>query len=105
MSVLGDGQSFITVAWGVYAVILLIYAFRTNHKNVRVLGLATVALVVIKLFRVDLAEVDALVRVVLFFGFGIVFMVLSYLKPSLLKLKGKPTDTPSQPSQKAEHSV
>jgi uncharacterized membrane protein len=42
-------------------------------------------LVVLKLFLVDLDEVEPLLRVLLFLGFGIIFLVLSYLLPNLFR--------------------
>ena len=42
-------------------------------------AIATLLVVVAKLFLVDLAALEALFRVVLFLGFGSVFLLLSYL--------------------------
>ncbi|MCZ6916991.1 MAG: DUF2339 domain-containing protein [Gemmatimonadetes bacterium] len=48
-------------------------------------GVATLMLVVGKLFLVDLARVEAIVRILLFLGFGGVFLTLSYFFRSLLR--------------------
>ena len=40
-------------------------------------------MVVGKLFVVDLAELDAIWRILLFLGFGALLMLVSYLVPSL----------------------
>ena len=85
-----DGQALITTAWGAYAVVLFILAIRTNWRILRITSLSTLALVVIKLFLVDLEEVEPLIRVLLFLGFGIVFMMLSYIIPSLFSRPASP---------------
>jgi uncharacterized membrane protein len=47
------------------------------------LGLVTLFVVVGKLFLVDLAWVGAVWRILLFLGFGVVFLLLSYYLQSL----------------------
>lgn len=78
-----DGNGLITVAWGVYGVALLLVGLRRDATLVVGLGLATLALVVGKLFVVDLAELEAIWRIMLFLGFGGVLLTLSYFFQSL----------------------
>jgi len=89
LGALSDGQAVVTISWGLYAIVLLFFAIRKRYGGVRTVALSTLAIVVFKLFLVDLAEVDALIRVLLFVGFGVVFMALSYLLPSVFKRKVK----------------
>ena len=49
----------------------------------RVCGLIALCLVVGKLLLVDVSQLEAVWRVLLFMGFGAIFLVLSYLFPSL----------------------
>ena len=79
------GQAYVSVAWGVYAVVLLIFGLRLDLKLLRHTAFATFLLIVAKLFLVDLAEVAALWRVLLFLGFGGLFLLLSYFLPNLWK--------------------
>ena len=72
------GQGLITICWGVYAVVLLIAGLHFNEGFLRTLGVGTVLLVVGKLFLVDLATLETLWRILLFLGFGIAFLLLSY---------------------------
>ena len=51
-----------------------------RYEFARVLGIGTLVLVVVKLFFVDLARVDPLWRVMLFLGFGGLFLVLGYVR-------------------------
>jgi uncharacterized membrane protein len=78
LSTLPGGEAYVTIAWGVYAVGLLVAGLRLELVSAVRGGMATLFLVVGKLFLVDLAEVEALWRVLLFLGFGVLFLCLSY---------------------------
>ena len=75
---LPSGQAFVTAAWGAYTIGLLILGVRRDWPLLRNAALATVLVVVAKLFLVDLVQIDALWRVLLFLGFGGLFLLLSY---------------------------
>jgi uncharacterized membrane protein len=75
---LPNGNGFVTIAWGVYAIVLLVLALLNRFDTIRRVAMATLLLVVGKLFLVDLARVEALWRIMLFLGFGALFIVLSY---------------------------
>lgn len=70
----------VTTAWSVFAVALL--ASGRIAPVFRIVGMATVALVVAKLLLFDLSRLDELVRVGLFAGFGLVLLFVSYFFPS-----------------------
>jgi uncharacterized membrane protein len=75
---LQGGQGIATIAWGAYGLGLLLLSLRRGWPLVEKTAVATLLLVVAKLFLVDLAALDALFRVLLFLGFGTVFLFLSY---------------------------
>ena len=78
-SALDNGNGYVTVTWGLYALVLLIAGLRLERNRFLMnTGIGTLFLVVAKLFLVDLALVDAIWRILLFLGFGGVFLVLSY---------------------------
>jgi uncharacterized membrane protein len=83
LSPLPGGEAYVTVAWGVYAVGLLVTGLRLDRSATVREGMATLFLVAGKLFLVDLAEVEALWRVLLFVGFGVLFLSLSYYLQAL----------------------
>ncbi len=83
LSVLPGGDAFVTISWGVYAAGLLVWGLRQDRVELIRGGLSTLFLVVGKLFLVDLAEVEAIWRVLLFLGFGGLFLALSYYLRSL----------------------
>jgi uncharacterized membrane protein len=80
-----NGNGYVTISWGVYAIGLVVYGLVRGVNPVRGAGVATLMLVVGKLFLVDLARVEAIVRILLFLGFGAVFLALSYFFRSLLQ--------------------
>jgi hypothetical protein len=83
LSPLPGGEAYVTVAWGVYAVGLLVAGLRLDRVAPIRGGMTTLFLVAGKLFLVDLAEVEALWRVLLFVGFGVLFLTLSYYLQAL----------------------
>jgi len=78
LAVLPNGNGYVSVAWGGLGIAALVAGLRRDLKALRVLGMGTLALVVAKLFLVDLVEVEAIWRILLFIGFGVVFLLLSY---------------------------
>jgi len=85
LSALPEGQAYVTIAWGIYAITLLLPGLRLNLGLLRLAGLGTLFLVVGKLFLVDLASLEAIWRILLFLFFGGVFLLLSFYFRTLWK--------------------
>lgn len=85
LSVLDGGQGYVTIAWGIYAILLLLAGLRLGIDQLLMVAMGTLLLVVGKLFLVDLARLEAIWRILLFLGFGGIFLVLSYFYQSLWK--------------------
>jgi hypothetical protein len=83
LSSLPSGDAYVTIAWGLLGAALLVVGLRVPAADVVRIGLGTLFLVVAKLFLWDLAGVEAIWRVLLFLGFGGLFLLLSYYLPSL----------------------
>ena len=83
LSVLPDGNAYVTVAWGLYTVALLVAGLQLAWSRLVIVGMGTLLLVVAKLLLVDLISLDAVWRILLFLGFGGVFLVLSYYLQAL----------------------
>lgn len=79
------GEGFATVAWGAYALGLLFFGMSRNRSLVEKTALATLLVLVAKLFLVDLAALEAIYRILLFLGFGAVFLFFSYALQSWLR--------------------
>lgn len=75
---LPGGEGLATVAWCGEALGLLVFSLWRSRPLVEKTALGTLLLVVTKLLVVDLAALDPLYRVLLFIGFGGVFLLLSY---------------------------
>ncbi len=75
---LEENQAWITITWGLYAILLLLLGFVRYGQTLRMTGMATIFLVVGKLFLVDLSQLQAIWRILLFIGFGAVFLLLGY---------------------------
>ena len=84
-----NGQGYVSIVWGGYGALLLIAGLRRNVHGLRLTGLGTLMLVVAKLFVVDLTQLETIWRVLLFVGFGGVFLALSYYFPKLWKAESK----------------
>lgn len=75
---LENGQAFVSVSWGLYAVSMLILGWVKGVQWLRLAGMVTIFLVVGKLFLVDLSQLQAIWRILLFIGFGVVFLIIGY---------------------------
>ncbi|HKK46117.1 MAG TPA: DUF2339 domain-containing protein [Balneolaceae bacterium] len=73
-----NGQAWVTVGWCIYGVLLLVLGFIRFGRRIRLAGMTTIFIVVGKLFLVDLSQLQAIWRILLFIGFGIVFLLLGY---------------------------
>lgn len=82
LSPLFEGAS-VTASWGLYAAGLLVAGLSSGRARLARWGTATLLLGVGKLFLVDLAAVGTGPRVLLFLGFGALFLILSYYTHSL----------------------
>ena len=89
---LPNGQGYVTIAWGIYALTLLIIGLRLNQGQLRNVAVGTLVLVVGKLFIVDLAQLKAIWRILLFLGFGGVFLIISYYFQTLWKGDSKASE-------------
>ncbi|HET7478286.1 MAG TPA: DUF2339 domain-containing protein [Rubrobacteraceae bacterium] len=91
LSVIPGGEPYVTIAWGLYAAALLVAGLRLDSTALARTGMATLFLVVGKLFLFDLAGVEAVWRILLFLGFGGLFLGLSYYLHSLWRPKALDT--------------
>lgn len=85
LSALPNGHAYVTAAWGIIGITFLVVGLRQQKEMIRSVGLATLVVVVGKLFVVDLAELDPLWRVAVFLGIGAGFLVVGYFLPQVWK--------------------
>jgi uncharacterized membrane protein len=74
-------QAALTLAWTATALALMYAATKRKLRPLWMLGAALLALVVVKLFVVDLGALSGLPRVVAFLGVGALLLVIGFLSP------------------------
>lgn len=84
---LPGGHGLTSAAWGACALVLLDRGVRRSHLTSRIAGLATLGAVAAKLLIVDLSALGTGLRIVLFLGFGGVFVALGFV------LKGRDAES------------
>lgn len=72
------GLAIVSAGWAIIGVAAFVYGRTTNHGTSIKAGAVTLVVVIGKLFLVDLAEVDSLIKVFLFLGVGLLFLAVSY---------------------------
>lgn len=92
---LEGGQGYATIVWGAYALGLLLLAMRQRWPTAEKVAIWTLLATVAKLFLVDLERLDPLFRVLLFLGFGAVFLYFSYSLSGALKPRATPEPEPA----------
>ncbi len=74
-------QSTTSIVWSVIAVLLMSFASKKSQRIFWFAGAGLLALVVIKLFFVDLAESDSISRIISFLVVGILMLTIGYFSP------------------------
>jgi uncharacterized membrane protein len=68
-----------SIAWTAYAVALIAIGIRRRYAPLRYLAIAVVGVTLLKVFLVDLAELDRIYRVLTFIIVGVLLLLASYL--------------------------
>lgn len=92
---LEGGQGYATMVWGAYGLGLLLLAMRQGWPTAERIAIWTLLATVAKLFLVDLERLDPLFRVLLFLGFGAVFLYFSYALSGAWKPRADPDPEPA----------
>ena len=91
-------QTALSIFWTVLALAAMAFA---THRSIRALwfaGAALMAVVVAKLFLVDLSNVGGVERIVSFIGVGVLMLVIGYFAPVPPKAeRAQPAATPGAP--------
>ena len=74
-------QAALTLAWTATALPLMVIACRRSIRPLWMAGAALLAIVVAKLFLLDLAALSGLSRVIAFMGVGALLLLIGYLAP------------------------
>ena len=74
-------QSSLSIVWSVIAIGLMLFANRTAIRWVWIAGAGLMAVVIGKLFLVELAAHGSVERIVSFIGVGLLLLLVGYFAP------------------------
>ncbi|HSG57908.1 MAG TPA: DUF2339 domain-containing protein [Woeseiaceae bacterium] len=74
-------QASLSIVWGTLAISLMLLGNRRKERIVWFLGTALVAVVVVKLFLIELSAVGTLQRIVSFIVVGLLLLLVGYVAP------------------------
>lgn len=74
-------QTSLTIFWTTLALVGMAWATRSGRRIVWLCGATLLALVILKLFLVDLSRTGTVLRIVSFLGVGVLMLVIGYLSP------------------------
>jgi len=74
-------QAGLSIVWTLMALGLMIGGHLRHRREVWLIGAALIALVVAKLFFVELSNRGGLARIVSFIGVGVLLLVVGYFAP------------------------
>jgi uncharacterized membrane protein len=72
-------QVMTSLAWAVYAVVLIVVGMRRRYAPVRYLAMAVFAVTIPKVLLLDLAELEQAYRVLSAIGLGVLLLIASFL--------------------------
>ena len=73
----------LSLTWAVYSTILVIVGLMRKYAPVRYFAMTVFAITIVKVFAIDLAELDRIYRVLSIIGLGVTLLVTSYLYQKL----------------------
>lgn len=74
-------QAALSITWSVAALLIMLVGTRRASRGIYFVGAGLMAVVVAKLFLVDLGNTGALARVVTFIGVGLLLLIVGYFAP------------------------
>ena len=74
-------QAALSIVWSIFALASMMIAHRLRFRAAWVGGAALLAVVVGKLFFVDLSQVGGVERIVSFMGVGVLLLIIGYVAP------------------------
>jgi len=89
-------QAMLSLVWSVTALLLMRHAARHQRRGQWSAGAVLLALVVAKLFLIDLSNAGGIARIVSFVGVGLLMVLIGYLAP-FPKALATPAEPPAEP--------
>jgi uncharacterized membrane protein len=74
-------QAAFSIFWSVLALCAMLSATRMRLRTLWLIGAGLMAIVVVKLFFIDLSNIGGIERIVSFIGVGLLMLVIGYVSP------------------------
>ena len=74
-------QAALAALWGISALVITVWSARKGNRPIWCVGAALLALVVVKLFAVDLSGTGTIARIVSFLVVGGLMLIIGYFSP------------------------
>jgi uncharacterized membrane protein len=74
-------QTSLSIFWAILALVTMMVATRRRYRLVWIVGAALLAVVIAKLFLIDLSRTGSVERIVSFVGVGLLMLVVGYFSP------------------------
>jgi uncharacterized membrane protein len=74
-------QTSLTIFWTVLALVTMLFATRRSARLVWIVGACLMAVVIAKLFLIDLSRIGTVERIISFVGVGVLMLVVGYFSP------------------------
>ena len=76
-------EMMLSITWAVYATLLVVVGLRKKYAPIRYFAMTVFVITIVKVFAIDLAELDRIYRVMSVIGLGLTLLLTSYLYQKL----------------------
>ena len=72
-------EMMLSITWALYATLLVVVGLKKRYAPIRYFAMTVFVITIVKVFAIDLAELDRIYRVLSVVGLGVALLVTSYL--------------------------
>jgi uncharacterized membrane protein len=72
-------EMMLSVTWALYATLLIVVGLKKKYAPIRYFAMTVFGITIVKVFAIDLAELDRIYRVLSIVGLGVALLLTSYL--------------------------
>jgi uncharacterized membrane protein len=72
-------EMMLSITWAIYATILIVVGLKKRYAPIRYFAMTVFVVTIVKVFAIDLAELDRLYRVASIIGLGVLLLVTAFL--------------------------
>ena len=82
-------EMMLSITWAVYATVLVVIGLKKQYAPIRYFAMTLFVITIVKVFAIDLAELDRIYRVLSVIGLGVMLLLTSYLYQKLSATSGQ----------------